>query len=585
LHGNNIGNVGAASLARALRKNSTLRDLHLGRNAISDRGALQFAEALKVNRTLWGLHLTENEIGHAGATVLARALLSNPALGELWLLKNKISEVGAQRLLRCLQKPGNLRRLGVTFYEDSNKNEPEVHDPSSPREKQTPRLMKDLGDEQVKDFVEFVQSNKKVKELHLKKHSLSEAGMLRVARGLQKCPHLEKLYLGGRDLGDGQILPPMFFYKKPKPKRVKQHGLIAWKNDVSVQPASNHQKSGPPGLPQDGPQSEDADSESDARSLPFSKVPSTLGLDHELASNFTEVFSASSTDEEKGEKEEKNEELNSSSLAQDDTDLHRNSTGKQKRGFFTKLFFPTAAAVKSEEDLRKLNEHRIDSTPKLSFEEVPDLPAISDTGSVCSSSDIPTVAENPDWKIMHFDDVPSELPVSDDEEEEGDEDFPLDLSQAPFGTSDDNPISSYHVAEARPTALTELLQDWTIHERTGPGDVPETPPASPVNPHMDWTILEEPRPGDLDYRAPGEQISPGQVSIDLEPKGDMVELGPDTQLDLAKEPLPRIKSRPEEVEIPEEVVSQLFQQPLPQLDHGQAFGEPAPVNRRRVIFL
>ena len=52
LHGNSVGDAGAASLASALEKNATLQRLKLGVNAVGVAGAVSLTSALEKNTTL-----------------------------------------------------------------------------------------------------------------------------------------------------------------------------------------------------------------------------------------------------------------------------------------------------------------------------------------------------------------------------------------------------------------------------------------------------------------------------------------------------------------------------------------------------
>ena len=63
---NSIGDEGATALAEALKVNTTINDMYLGKNSIGDEGATALAEALKVNTTITTLDLRNNSIGDEG---------------------------------------------------------------------------------------------------------------------------------------------------------------------------------------------------------------------------------------------------------------------------------------------------------------------------------------------------------------------------------------------------------------------------------------------------------------------------------------------------------------------------------------
>lgn len=96
LVGNNIGDRGIMSIAKALRTNSTLTYLNLGMNKIGNEGAKEIATALKSNATLQTLSLARNSVAIEGATAIATALETNCTLSNLYLDNNVGSTILAQ---------------------------------------------------------------------------------------------------------------------------------------------------------------------------------------------------------------------------------------------------------------------------------------------------------------------------------------------------------------------------------------------------------------------------------------------------------------------------------------------------------
>jgi hypothetical protein len=113
LDGNDIGNVGAQSLARMLKTNSMLSLLHLASNDIGDDGAVAFADALTShNKTLLLLDLETNQIGDRGLIALAKALTVNSTFGHLVVKKNpRVTHVGERFLVESVAKMRGLRNL------------------------------------------------------------------------------------------------------------------------------------------------------------------------------------------------------------------------------------------------------------------------------------------------------------------------------------------------------------------------------------------------------------------------------------------------------------------------------------------
>ena len=114
LEGNAIGPDGAASLARALRRNARLETLTLALNPIGPEGARALAHALRHNRALAVLDLADCAIGDAGAAALGAALRANTALRELRLQGNGIGPAGARALADALRiNPAGLRSVNL----------------------------------------------------------------------------------------------------------------------------------------------------------------------------------------------------------------------------------------------------------------------------------------------------------------------------------------------------------------------------------------------------------------------------------------------------------------------------------------
>jgi len=108
---NYFGNLGAASIAEALKVNSTLKSLNLGSNWIEDSGAASIAEALKVNSTLLSLSLHYNAIKDSGAASIAEALKVNSSLTHLYLYINNVRDSGAMSLGEALKVNSTLTLL------------------------------------------------------------------------------------------------------------------------------------------------------------------------------------------------------------------------------------------------------------------------------------------------------------------------------------------------------------------------------------------------------------------------------------------------------------------------------------------
>ncbi|XP_066412645.1 leucine-rich repeat-containing protein 34 isoform X1 [Molothrus aeneus] len=88
---NNIICDGAKFLGELLRKNQTLEILDLDANRIEDVGAIYLSEALATrNRTLKALSIVNNNITGKGLVALAQAMHSNMTLSHIYIWGNKL---------------------------------------------------------------------------------------------------------------------------------------------------------------------------------------------------------------------------------------------------------------------------------------------------------------------------------------------------------------------------------------------------------------------------------------------------------------------------------------------------------------
>ena len=126
---NNIGSKGASSIADALRVNTSLVKLNLGKklnkvvedNKIEAAGIAEIAAALKENSTISHFNVAKNQLGNNGAVAIAKVLEVNKTLDTLNLgilealsiADNAIADDGAVSLTKSLEKNSTLRILNL----------------------------------------------------------------------------------------------------------------------------------------------------------------------------------------------------------------------------------------------------------------------------------------------------------------------------------------------------------------------------------------------------------------------------------------------------------------------------------------
>ena len=104
-----LGPAGARALAGLLERNSRVpvKTIDLSKNSIGDLGAVALARAIKINTKLQEIHLFENNIGDAGAVALADAIKINTKLQEIDLSENYIRDEGAVALADAIKHLSN----------------------------------------------------------------------------------------------------------------------------------------------------------------------------------------------------------------------------------------------------------------------------------------------------------------------------------------------------------------------------------------------------------------------------------------------------------------------------------------------
>ena len=111
---NNISDLGAQEIVRALHENTTLQTLNISYNSIQFDGAKAIAGALYENIALKSLDISNNNIHVEGAKVVAEALYENRMLHKLDFSNNNILDDGAIAISECIKKNSVLQQLIIS---------------------------------------------------------------------------------------------------------------------------------------------------------------------------------------------------------------------------------------------------------------------------------------------------------------------------------------------------------------------------------------------------------------------------------------------------------------------------------------
>jgi Ran GTPase-activating protein (RanGAP) involved in mRNA processing and transport len=208
---NRFGPVGLTSFANALKINTRLICLTLGRNSIQDEGAAILADALECNTAITSLELYESGIGNEGVVALGVALKVNTTLSRLDLLNNNIGDEGAASFLDVLTKWNTV--LESVDFDDNEISSSTLADINAlvranlyeirllHAKKELDLSGKRISDWIVSGVATELAGNTTVTNLILDDNLIGDTGSSAIATALQSNNVLTMLYLNGNRIG------------------------------------------------------------------------------------------------------------------------------------------------------------------------------------------------------------------------------------------------------------------------------------------------------------------------------------------------------------------------------------------------
>jgi Ran GTPase-activating protein (RanGAP) involved in mRNA processing and transport len=201
-----FGFAGAFAVAEALKRNSTVAAVEMGRCEIGSAGAEAMSKALIHNSTLVGLDLSDNGIGSAGAVAVAQALKLNSSLRELKLSRNEVGDVGAVAIMKSLEHNSSLAMMEL----DSNSIGVDGATAIAEALKGNSALEKlVLGDNNIGQdrgvalISDALRQNSTLKLLGLGSNQIGDKGAVAVAEAMKCNSALKTLLLSCNDIADG----------------------------------------------------------------------------------------------------------------------------------------------------------------------------------------------------------------------------------------------------------------------------------------------------------------------------------------------------------------------------------------------
>ncbi len=183
----NIGPLGARTVARSLPKNLFARHILLGANGIGTAGAKDIAQAVENHPALETVYLGCNLIEAEGAEALAKAIQSHPKVTGLWLKRNPIGLNGARAIARLLQENRTLTTLDLVHTDIGSEGLEILVDVLSQQNRSITRLYlggNRLGPDEASCLVRLLCENDAIKHLYLSVNRLADEGLERLAQGL-----------------------------------------------------------------------------------------------------------------------------------------------------------------------------------------------------------------------------------------------------------------------------------------------------------------------------------------------------------------------------------------------------------------
>ncbi|XP_027541244.1 leucine-rich repeat-containing protein 34 isoform X4 [Neopelma chrysocephalum] len=110
---NDVGTSGAELIAGALHRNRSLVHMRMTGNKIGDQGGMFFASMLQSNSTLQKLDLGDCDLEETTVHI-AKMLKDNSSLVELHLSKHEMKNFGVERLCEALYENSSLRYLDLS---------------------------------------------------------------------------------------------------------------------------------------------------------------------------------------------------------------------------------------------------------------------------------------------------------------------------------------------------------------------------------------------------------------------------------------------------------------------------------------
>ncbi|BCM88608.1 hypothetical protein IAD21_00442 [Abditibacteriota bacterium] len=197
-----VGPLGCARIVSALQRNSRIKSVLLGTDAIGDEGVFAVARLVEANAQLEVVYLGCNGITERGAGELARVLRDNTSVKGLWLKRNPIGDGGLMALAEMLRHNTSLQIIDTVNCGATTEGFAALCCALRDHNRTLKRLyLGGNGELPAALLSEMLSHNTALEGLFLNVGALGDAGAVELSRGVERSTSLRELGIGSNGIG------------------------------------------------------------------------------------------------------------------------------------------------------------------------------------------------------------------------------------------------------------------------------------------------------------------------------------------------------------------------------------------------
>ena len=205
---NNIRVDGAKAMAEALHKNKVLQYLDISNNNILDNGVIAISECIKKHSKLQQLVISGNNISSKGTNQLAEAVKINTTLQSLDISNNKISNDGVKFINDCLKHNCTLKELNLSENEITNEGVIELSEAISMNMTLLKLNMSKnwIAIDGILNFLETINNEKCViQSLNITHNNVTKSGLIKIEQSIKKLSFPLEVFASWNEIKDENV--------------------------------------------------------------------------------------------------------------------------------------------------------------------------------------------------------------------------------------------------------------------------------------------------------------------------------------------------------------------------------------------